>query len=91
MEIGLLHRGTEKLIEYNQYNNNIPYFDRMDYVSTITQELLFVQLLERLINCNVGITISLFRSLILELYRNLNHSLNITTNAIDIGLFSTML
>ena len=48
-EIGLLHRGTEKLIECNYYLTALPYFDRFDYVSTITQELLYVHTLERLI------------------------------------------
>ena len=47
-EIGLLHRGTEKLIECNYYNSCLPYYDRLDYVSTITQESLFIQLIERL-------------------------------------------
>ena len=92
-EIGLLHRGTEKLIECNNnnYNLSIPYFDRLDYVSSITQELLFILLLERLLNYYSIIYISLFRTLLLELYRNLNHNLNITTHAIDIGLFTSML
>ena len=52
-EIGLLHRGSEKLIECNYYNSSIPYSDRSDYVSTVSQELLFVFTLERLINCYV--------------------------------------
>jgi len=90
-EIGLLHRGTEKLIESNYFSSSIPYFDRLDYVSNITQELLFIQSIERLINCYSGIYISLWRTLLLEFYRVLNHVLNITTHAIDIGLFTTML
>ena len=49
-ELGLLHRGSEKLIEYNSYNSSMPYFDRLDYVSTVTQELLFLQTLERVSN-----------------------------------------
>ena len=50
-EIGLLHRGTEKLIESNYYILSLPYFDRLDYVSTISQEILFIQAIEILINC----------------------------------------
>ena len=90
-EIGLLHRGTEKLMECNYYNLNIGYFDRLDYVSGIIQELLFILTLERIINCYCSNYISLWRTLLSEFYRNLNHSLNITTHAIDIGLFTTML
>ena len=90
-EIGLLHRGTEKLIECNYYNLNIGYFDRSDHVSGIIQELIFILILERIINCYCSNYISIWRTLLLEFYRNLNHSLNITTHAIDIGLFTTML
>ena len=50
-EIGLLHRGTEKLIDLHYYNSSISYFDRFDYVSTITQELLWVHALERWLSC----------------------------------------
>ena len=90
-EIGLLHRGTEKLIDLHYYNSSISYFDRFDYVSTITQELLFVHVLERFINYYISIYDSTLRTLFLEFYRILNHSLAITTHAIDIGLFTTML
>lgn len=90
-EIGLLHRGTEKLIDVNSPHGSIPYFDRLDYVTTITQELLFIQVLERLISCYCSSFVSLVRTLLLEIYRNPNHSPNITTHAIDIGMFTTML
>jgi len=93
-EIGLLHRGTEKLIEANEANSNtanIPYFDRLDHVPNITQELLFIQIIEILINCKNNISVSLWRTLLIEFYRIPNHCLNITTHAIDIGLFSTMI
>lgn len=89
-EIGLLHRGTEKLIECNYYNSNIGYFDRSDHVSGVIQELVFILILERIINCYCSNYISLWRTLLIEFYRNPNHSLNITTHAIDIGLFTTM-
>ena len=90
-EIGLLHRGTEKLMECNYYNSNIGYFDRLDHVPGVIQELVFILILERIINCYCSNYISLWRTLLIEFYRNLNHSLNITTHAIDIGLFTTML
>jgi NADH dehydrogenase (ubiquinone) Fe-S protein 2 len=78
-------------MECNYYYSSIAYFDRMDYVSTITQELLVVHALERLMNCYGNCYDSIFRTILLELYRILNHSLAITTHAIDIGLFTTML
>jgi len=89
-EIGLLHRGTEKLMECNYYNSNIGYFDRSDHVSGVIQELAFILTLERMMNCYCSNYISLWRTILLEFYRNLNHSLNITTHAIDIGSFTTM-
>jgi len=89
-EIGLLHRGTEKLIECNYYNSNIGYSDRSDYVPGVIQELVFILILERIINSYCSNYISLWRTLLIEFYRNPNHSLNITTHAIDIGLFTTM-
>ena len=90
-EIGLLHRGTEKLMECNYYNLNIGYSDRSDHVPGVIQEPAFILTLERIINVCMNNYISLWRTLLLEFYRNLNHSLNITTHAIDIGLFTTML
>ena len=87
----MLHRGTEKLIESIYITSIIGYFDRLDYVSNISQELLFIQLVERLINCYLIDYISLWRTFFLEFYKNLNHLLNITTHAIDLGLFITML
>ena len=89
-EIGLLHRGTEKLIETNSNQAIIPYFARLDYVSTVTQEILFIETLEILISCYTSRVVALWRTLFVEFYRNLNHCLNITTHAIDIGLFTTM-
>jgi len=79
------------LIDYHYYNSSISYSDRLDYVSTITQELLFVHALERLISCYGSIYDSTSRTLSLEFYRILNHCLAITTHAIDLGLFTTML
>ena len=91
IEIGLLHRGSEKLIKLNYYYSSLLYFDRFDYVSVISQELLFIYSLERLFNSISSIYTSIIRILLVELYRILNHCLAITTHAIDIGLFSTML
>jgi len=91
VEIGLLHRGSEKLIELNVYYSSIPYFDRFDYVSVLSQELLFVNALERIFNAYLALFDSIVRILLVELYRILNHSLAITTHAIDLGLFSSML
>lgn len=91
-EIGLLHRGTEKLIEsLGTYYATMSYFDRLDYVSVVSQELLFVQSVEKYINCFIYLYESFIRVLLVELFRILNHALAITTHAIDIGLFTTML
>ena len=90
-EIGLLHRGTEKLIDLHYQSSSISYFDRFDYVSTITQELLFIHGLERLMSNGGSMYDSSLRTLFLEFYRILNHCSAITTHAIDIGLFTTML
>lgn len=85
-EIGLLHRGSEKLIECNYWSSSIPYFDRFDYVSTITQEHLFSYTVERMINSFIVMYVSSLRCLFMEYYRIMNHTLAITTHAIDIGI-----
>jgi len=91
-EIGLLHRGTEKCIEaLGTYYSTMSYFDRLDYVSVVSQELLFVASVEKYINCFIYLYESSIRVLLVELFRILNHALAITTHAIDIGLFTTML
>ena len=61
-EIGLLHRGTEKLMECNYWLSSMEYLDRFDYVSTISQELLFVNTIERLMNCYIIMYCSILRS-----------------------------
>jgi len=91
VEIGLLHRGSEKLIELNYYYLSLPYFDRFDYVSIVTQELLFINALERIFNAYLSLFDACVRILLVEVYRLLNHSLAITSHAIDLGLFSSML
>ena len=90
IEIGLLHRGTEKSIEANSSYINVPHPDRSDHAPTITQEHLFIATFEISINVIIAITISFRRIILSELYRNPNHRSNTTTHAIDIGVFSTM-
>jgi len=89
--IGLLHRGTEKLIEYKTYWQALPYFDRLDYVSMMSQEHLFSSTVENLINCNVPFRAKYIRVIFLELTRILNHLLSITTHAIDVGALTPLL
>jgi NADH-quinone oxidoreductase subunit D len=83
--IGLLHRGTEKLIEHKTYLQAIPYFDRLDYVAPMNQEHAFALAVERLIGIDVPIRGQLIRVLFCEIGRILNHLLNITTQALDVG------
>src|SRR6201991_3840323 len=83
--IGLLHRGTEKLIEYRPYTQVTPYFDRLDYVAPMNQEHAFVLGIEKLMNLQVPIRGSLIRVLYSEIGRLMTHLLNITTEAMDVG------
>ena len=83
--IGLLHRGTEKLIEYKTYTQAIPYFDRLDYVSPMCQEHAFALAVEKLMGISVPLRGQYIRVLFAEITRILNHILNITTFAIDLG------
>ena len=83
--IGLLHRGTEKLIEARPYAQTIPYFDRFDYVAPMNQEHAYVLALERLMDVTVPIRAQLIRVLYSEIGRILSHLLNVTTQAMDVG------
>nr|8E73_S2 Chain S2, NDUS2 [Vigna radiata] len=83
--IGLLHRGTEKLIEYKTYLQALPYFDRLDYVSTMAQEHAYSLAVERLLNCEVPLRAQYIRVLFCEITRILNHLLALTTHAMDVG------
>ncbi len=83
--IGLLHRGTEKLIEYKTYLQAIPYFDRLDYVAPMNQEHAFCLAIERLMDIEVPRRGQLIRVLYCEIGRILNHLLNVTTQALDVG------
>ena len=83
--IGLLHRGTEKLMEARPYAQTIPYFDRLDYVAPMNQEHSYVLALEKLMGIEVPIRGQLIRVLYDEIGRILNHLLNVTTQAMDVG------
>jgi len=89
--IGLLHRGTEKLIEYKTYMQALPYFDRLDYVSMMAQEHCFSLSLETLLKVIVPLRAQYLRVIFLELTRLLNHILAITTHALDIGALTPFL
>jgi NADH-quinone oxidoreductase subunit D len=89
--IGLLHRGTEKLIEYKTYTQALPYFDRLDYVSPMNQEHCFAMAVEKLLGITPPPRASYIRVLFSELTRILNHILNITTFALDIGAITPAL
>jgi NADH dehydrogenase (ubiquinone) Fe-S protein 2 len=87
----LLHRGTEKLIELRNGNQSIPYFNRLDYVSVVAQEEIYVYSYEKLLSLRINITNSVFRTIFLELSRIFNHLLAVVTHAIDVGAFSPFL
>ena len=83
--IGLLHRGTEKLMEARTYLQNVPYFDRLDYVAPMNQEHAFCLAIERLCGVDVPRRGQLIRVLYSEIGRLLSHLLNLTTQAMDVG------
>jgi NADH dehydrogenase (ubiquinone) Fe-S protein 2 len=83
--IGLLHRGTEKLIEYKTYNQALPYFDRLDYVSMMSQEHTFSLAVEKIARIKVPKRAQIIRVLFLEITRVLNHLLAIGCHALDVG------
>ena len=83
--IGLLHRGTEKLIEAKTYLQAIPYFDRLDYVAPMNQEHAFCLAIEKLLGIEVPKRAQLIRVLYSEIGRHLSHILNVTTQAMDVG------
>src|SRR3978361_1132491 len=83
--IGLLHRGTEKLIEHKTYLQAIPYFDRLDYVAPLTQENAFCLAIEKLLGIAVPRRAQLIRVLYFEISRILSHLLHVTTQARDVG------
>ena len=89
--IGLLHRGTEKLIEYKTYMQALPYFDRLDYVAPMNQEHPFCLAAERLLGITVPRRGQLIRVLYSEIGRLLSHLLNLTTQALDVGALTPIL
>jgi NADH-quinone oxidoreductase subunit D len=89
--IGLLHRGTEKLIEYKTYIQAVPYFDRLDYVSPMSQEHAFALATEKLLSIEAPLRAKWIRTLFCEITRVLNHLLNVTTYALDVGAITPSL
>lgn len=89
--IGLLHRGTEKLIEYKNYLQALPYFDRLDYVSMMCQEHAYSLAVEKLVNCEVPLRAQYIRVLFSEITRLLNHLLALTCHAMDVGALTPFL
>jgi NADH-quinone oxidoreductase subunit D len=89
--IGLLHRGTEKLIEHKTYAQAVPYFDRLDYVAPMNQEHAFAIAVEKILEIEVPIRGQYIRVLFCEIGRILSHLLNVTTQALDVGALTPSL
>jgi len=89
--IGLLHRGTEKLMEYKNYLQALPYMDRLDYVSAMAQEQAYALCVESLLNIDIPLRAQYIRVLFSEISRLLNHLLALTTHAIDVGAMTPLL
>ncbi|TBU62100.1 NADH-ubiquinone oxidoreductase [Dichomitus squalens] len=89
--VGLLHRGTEKLIEYKTYTQALPYFDRLDYVSMMTNELCYSLAVEKLLNIEVPERAKWIRTLFGEITRILNHLMAVLSHAMDVGALTPFL
>ena len=89
--IGLLHRGTEKLIEQETYHQAIPYFDRLDYSSVMAQEHGYALSVEKHLKIEVPLRAQVIRVIFSEITRILNHIMTLTTHAIDVGAFTPFL
>lgn len=89
--IGLLHRGTEKLLESKTYLQGLPYFDRLDYVSMMVQEHSYCLAIEKLLKCEIPLRAQYIRVLFSELTRLMNHLLALTTHALDVGAMTPFL
>ena len=89
--IGLLHRGTEKLIEHKTYTQAVPYFDRLDYVAPMNQEHAFALAIEKIMKIQIPIRAQFIRVIFCEIGRILSHLLNITTQAMDVGALTPTL
>jgi NADH dehydrogenase (ubiquinone) Fe-S protein 2 len=89
--IGLLHRGTEKLMEFKNYIQGLPYLDRLDYVSMMSQEHGYSLVIEKIANIFIPIRARYIRVILLEITRILNHLMSITTHAMDVGALTPFL
>ncbi|CAO3649168.1 unnamed protein product [Mucor hiemalis] len=89
--IGLLHRGTEKLIEYKSYLQALPYFDRLDYVSIMTNEQAYSMAVEKLLNIEVPERAKYIRTMFGEITRILNHIMSVMSHAMDVGALTPLL
>jgi NADH dehydrogenase (ubiquinone) Fe-S protein 2 len=89
--IGLLHRGTEKLLETKSYLQGLPYFDRLDYVSMMSQEHAFSLVIEKALNLKVPRRAKIIRVVFCEITRILNHLMCLTTHALDVGALTPFL
>ena len=90
-QIGFLHRGSEKLIENKTNFQSLPYFDRLDYVSVLSQEHAFSLCLEKILNLNISKRAQCLRVILSELTRILNHLMCLTTHVLDLGALSPFL
>jgi NADH-quinone oxidoreductase subunit D len=89
--IGLLHRGTEKLIENKTYLQGLPYFDRLDYVSMMAQEHAYSLAIEKLLKIEIPLRAQYIRVIFCEITRILNHLLAVTCHALDVGAMTPLL
>ena len=89
--VGLLHRGTEKLCEYKTYLQALPYFDRLDYVSMMTNEQCFALAVEKLLNIEIPERAKFIRTLFGEITRVLNHLMSVLSHAMDVGALTPFL
>jgi NADH dehydrogenase (ubiquinone) Fe-S protein 2 len=89
--IGLLHRGTEKLMEFKTYYQSLPYMDRLDYVSMMQQEHIFTLAVEKLLYKEIPVRIQYIRVMFSEITRILNHIMSLTTHAMDVGALTPFL
>jgi NADH dehydrogenase (ubiquinone) Fe-S protein 2 len=89
--IGLLHRGTEKLMEFKSYAQALPYLDRLDYVSMMAQEHGYSAAIEKLSSTAIPVRARYIRVIMLEITRILNHLMSVTTHAMDVGALTPFL
>lgn len=89
--VGLLHRGTEKLIEYKTYLQALPYFDRLDYVSMMTNEQCYSLAVEKLLNIEIPERAKWIRTMFAEITRVLNHLMSVLSHAMDVGALTPFL